>query len=380
MRSLPPTLVFGPDHERLRAEIRSWVAGNDPGRAPHDFGERVAALTEWQGRLHAAGFVGLSWPEAHGGRHLGVGAEAILCEELSRSSMPELINRIALYTIAPCFMQWGSEEQLRRFLPGMLDASEIWCQGFSEPDAGSDLAGIRTRAEVDGDELVVTGQKVWTSRALWSKWCALLVRTSGSPGSHKGLSLVALDMESPGVTVAPLHQVLHEAHFSEVFLDEVRVPRANVVGPVDDGWKVAMSTMEFERGLFVLERQIALQKRLDDLERECEKRGLAAVAAERLGELRAGLDVLRAQTYRTLALQEAGAGVRGATSVDKLLLTDCYQDLFSVAFDLLGGPGQLWSDGWSHDLLESRSVSIYSGTTQVQRNIVATQLLGLPRG
>ena len=380
MKSLPPTLAFGPDHDRLRAEIRSWVAGNDPGPAPVDFGERVTALTEWQRRLHGAGFIGLSWPVEHGGRDLGIGAEAILCEELSRSSMPELINRIAVYTIAPCFMQWGSDEQIGRFFPGMLDASEIWCQGFSEPDAGSDLAGIRTRAVVDGDELVVTGQKVWTSRALWSKWCALLVRTSGSPGSHKGLSLLALDMESPGVTVSPLYQVLHEAHFSEVFLDEVRVPVANVVGPVDEGWKVAMSTMEFERGLFVLERQIGLQKRLDDLEAECEKQGLAATAAERLGELRAALGVLRAQTYRTLAAQEAGTGARGATSVDKLLLTDCYQGLFAAAFDLLGGPGRLWADGWSHDLLESRSVGIYSGTTQIQRNVVATQLLGLPRG
>src|SRR3546814_85357 len=278
--SWPTTLTFDDRLQALRVELRAWIAANDPGPRPVDFDTRVRALAVWQRQLHEAGFIGLSWPEEFGGHGLGISGEAVLCEELARSGMPELINRIALYTVAPCIMRWGNEEQKRRFFPGMLDASEIWAQGFSEPDAGSDLAGVRTRAERGDSGFVVNGQKVWTSRALWAKWCALLVRTSGQPGDHRGLTLVALDMDTPGVKVQPLYQVLHEAHFGEIFLDDVWVPDADVIGDVDNGWAVAMSTMEYERGIFVLERQIGLRKRLADLAEECRKRGLGDSAAE----------------------------------------------------------------------------------------------------
>jgi len=373
-------LTFAPEHRALRTRLREWLTHNDSPPPPADFDARIAALADWQRRLHAAGFVGLSWPAEHGGADLGIAAEAVLAEELAGTGMPELVNRIALYTVGPAIQRWGTPEQARRFLPGMLDAGELWCQGFSEPGAGSDLAAVRTRAERVGDELVVTGQKVWTSRALWASWCALLVRTSGTPGDHSGLTLLALDMSAPGVTVRPLYQMLHEPHFTEVFLDEVRVPMADVIGTVDDGWRVAMSTMEFERGLFVLERQIGLRRHLGRLVDQVTRRGLTDAAAVPLGECRAQLAALRAQTYRTLAELATGTARPGASSVDKLLLTECYQDLCATAFDLLGGDGVALADEWSHDLLESRSVGIYSGTTEVQRNVIARRVLDLPRG
>jgi alkylation response protein AidB-like acyl-CoA dehydrogenase len=368
---LAPTLTFDAEHGALRVRLREWLARNEAPVPPADFDARVRALSDWQRRLHEAGFIGLSWPVEHGGAGMSIAAEAVLAEELARCAMPELINRIALYTVGPAIQRWGTAEQARWFLPGMRDAAQLWCQGFSEPGAGSDLAAVRTRAVPSGDDLVVTGQKVWTSRALWAHWCALLVRTSGEPGDHKGLTLLALDMSAPGVTVRPLYQILHEPHFSEVFLDDVRVPAANVIGAVGDGWRVAMSTMEYERGLFVLERQIGLRRGLDRLAGELRARGVEAVRV--LGELRSGLEALRAQTYRTLADLAAGTARPGGSSVDKLLLTECYQDLCAAGYDLIG-------EGWTHDLLESRSVSIYSGTTEVQRNVIARRLLDLPRG
>lgn len=374
------TLRFDDRYERLRAELRDWISQNDPPAPPQNLAERVPALRDWQRRLHAAGFIGLSWPSEHGGAGLTIGAEAILAEELARSAIPELINRIALFTVGPAIQRWGTPDQARRFLPPMLDATEIWCQGFSEPDAGSDLAAVRTRATRDGDGFMVTGQKVWTSRALWSQWCALLVRTSGEPGDHRGLSLMAVDLTSPGVTVRPLYQLLHEPHFAEVFFDDVRVPVDNLIGQVDQGWKIAMSTMEFERGLFVLERQIGLRQRLDRLAEWARGRGVTGSIEETLGSQFAWLEVLRAQTYRTLAELEDGNARPGSTSVDKLLLTTCYQELCAVAFDLMTDAGEPLPAEWSHDLLESRSVSIYSGTTEVQRNVIATRLLNLPRG
>jgi alkylation response protein AidB-like acyl-CoA dehydrogenase len=255
-------------------------------------------------------------------------------------------------------------------------ADLVWCQGFSEPSAGSDLAAVRTAAFPDGDALVLTGQKVWISRAELSKWSALLVRTDQGAVGHDGLSVLIVYMDSPGITVRPLLQVLHEPRFSEVFFDEVRVPIANVLGDINGGWGVAMAAMRYERGLVVLERQVRLRRRLEDLTDELRAAGRMAEAADRIGRVAAKLDVLQAQAYRTLGAQVAGDLAPGATSVDKLFLAEVYQELFSVAYDLLG-PDMVSTQEWADDLLESRSVSIYSGTSEIQRNIISRQLLGL---
>lgn len=372
---LPPTLGFDEASAGLRDEFRHWLEENDPGPAPSDYRARMAALTEWQHHLHEAGFIGLSWPTEFGGGGMGLTAEAVLCQELAATSMPQLINRLALYTWGPTILSRGTEAQKARFLPGMLDASEIWCQGFSEPDAGSDLAAVRTKAQVEGDTLIVNGQKVWTSRAEISRWNALLVRTDPSTKRHAGLALLIVDMQSPGVTVRPLLQMLGEPHFSEVYFDDVEVPRENVLGAVDDGWSVAMEAMGYERGLFVLERTTGLRRRLADLVHQLQNAGRIEDAVGALGEIASKLDLLEAQVLRTLAHQESGTLAPGSSSVDKLFLADVYQELFATAFDLLADTGP--DSGWIHDLLESRSVSIYSGTSEIQRNVIARQLLGL---
>ena len=376
---LPETLDFKPEEETLRLELRDWIATHDNGPPPASYEEKIKALVQWQGALHAAGFVGLSWPEEYGGRGMSLGAEAIFGEELARAGAAELINRLAVYTWGPTILDLGTPDQKQRFLPGMLDASEIWCQGFSEPDAGSDLAAVRTRAVRDGDEYVVTGQKVWTSRAEISAWSAMLVRSDADSARDKGLSLMVIDMNSEGITIRPLPQMLNEPHFSEVFLDEVRVSAANVIGIAGEGWRAAMHAMSYERGLFALERQIRLRRRLGDLsERLRREDSLNAAALERLGRLDAKLTLLRAQTYRSLAEQVTGSQVRGATSVDKLFLAEVYQEVFAVAFDLLGPDVACSADGgWAHDLLESRSISIYSGTSEIQKNIIMRQLLDI---
>jgi alkylation response protein AidB-like acyl-CoA dehydrogenase len=375
------TLRFGPAEQALGEQTRAWLAANDPGPPPGDYAEHMQALIRWQGMLYEAGFVGLSWPVEYGGRGLGLAAEAVLTEELGRSSMPELINRLAVYTWGPTLLRFGTAEQRARLLRPMLDGSEIWCQGFSEPDAGSDLAGVRTMARREDDVFVVSGQKVWTSRAELSRWNALLVRTNPAVPPHRGLSLLIVDMTAPGITVRPLRQMLDEPHFSEVFFDDVRVPAANVLGKPDHGWQVAMAAMGFERGLFVLERSTRLLRRFGDLVRTLRESGVQDDdVAARLGVLRAHLDVLQARVYSTLAAQVDGTLRPGATSVDKLLLTVADQELFATAFDLLGDDAAFADHNWSHDLMVSRSVSIYSGTSEIQKNVIAKQLLGLHRG
>jgi len=375
-----PTLTFGGAEDALRAEFRSWLGSHAPASPSAVYEDAVRELIEWQSALCAAGFVGLSWPAQYGGRGLGLAAEAVLAEELATTAMPELINRLALYTWGPTVLAHGTEEQRERFLPGMLDASEIWCQGFSEPAAGSDLAAITTSAKVVEDRLIISGQKVWTSRAELSKWNALLVRTEPDAPRRTALSVVIVDMESPGIVVRPLLQMLHEPHFSEVFFDSVEVPVANVLGGVGNGWDIAMKAMAYERGLFVLERSTRLRRRLSDLGRRLTETADAdAEVAARFGALCAELEGLRAHVYQTLDQQASGTLPSGATSVDKLLLTYADENLFGAAYDVLGPEASLCDDGWSHDLLVSRSVGIYSGTSEIQRNIIGRQLLGLGR-
>jgi len=376
--TLPATLEFGAEEEALRHEIRSWLAANEPGPMSSDYLERSRQLTEWQRRLHGAGFLGLSWPSAYGGKDMSIAADAVLAEELARSGMPEIINRLALFTWAPPVLIFGTDEQKKRYLPPMLDASEIWCQGFSEPAAGSDLAAVRTKAVIDGDEFVISGQKTWTSRAPLSKWNGMLVRTDPSEKRHRGLTMVIVDMESPGITLQPLLQVTHEPDFSDVFFDEVRAPISNVLGEIGEGWQVAMKTMSFERGLYVLERQIRLRRNLDRLAIRVGDGSEPALSM--IGRLYGIFEVLEAQVYRSLASQAAGTQQPGDTSVDRLLLSEAEQGLYSAAYDLLGPEVAFGESDWADNLLDSRGVSIYSGTSQIQRNIIADRLLQLPRG
>ncbi|MBN8866480.1 MAG: acyl-CoA dehydrogenase family protein [Solirubrobacterales bacterium] len=380
MGQLPvETLSFRPEDETLRAEIRAWMAANDPGAPPEDFEQRLAALLAWQQKLHGAGYIGLSWPERYGGSGLDLRAEAVFSEELATTGMPELINRIGVYMCGPTIMDFGDEGQAERYLRPMLDATESWCQGFSEPEAGSDLAAIRSRGRVDGDRIIINGQKVWTSRAHIARRCACLVRTEPGSERHHGLSLVIVDMEDPGVNVVALPQMLGERHFNEVFLDDVEARVEDVIGGLGNGWAAAMRMLSYERGLFVLERQIRLRRALDELADRMLESGRASERGvrERLGRIHTGLELLKAQGYRTLAGQAADDLPAGSTSIDKLHLSRVEQDLFATAVDLLGPEVALTYNQWTHDLLEGRSVSIYGGSTEIQLNIISKQLLGL---
>lgn len=378
--SLPLTLRPGVAESALRDEIRAWLAINRPAPLPEPHLDRIRALADWQSRLAAAGFIGLSWPEHHGGRGLGIAAEAVFAAELASAEVPELVNRLAIYIVAPTLFDWGTPEQLERFLPGMPAAREIWCQGFSEPDAGSDLAAVSTQARVDGHHLVVRGQKVWTSRADVATWCVALVRSDPQQSRHRGLSLVVIPMSAPGISVRPLLELNHEPHFSEVFFDDVEVPMGSVVGRLHEGWAVAMSMLGYERGLFALERQIRLQNRLARLVDAFLDRPEGELDEATVGKLYAQLAVLEAQVYQTLAAQAASALAPGQTAVDKLLLAEADQELSATCLDLLGDEMALERNDWTAALLTSRSVSIYGGTSEIQRNIIARQLLQLPSG
>src|SRR2546422_4850751 len=246
--------AFSPADERFRQELRAWLAANRPARAervPHDdasLAAEVAFLRDWQQRLHAAGYLGLLWPRAYGGRGARPTQQAILNQELARARAPQLLNRVGVNNTGPTLIAHGTEAQKRRYLPPILSAEEIWCQLFSEPGAGSDLAALRTRAEPVGKGFRVTGQKVWTSYAQFSRWGILLARTNLAAPRHRGLTYFILDMESPGITIRPLRQTTGSTEFSEVFLESVPVAPEHVVGGVDQGWDIAMTTLAHERG------------------------------------------------------------------------------------------------------------------------------------
>src|SRR5215813_315843 len=266
-------LSFTPEQEALR--LRHWLAENLPagwgteafaGFASED--EETAFLRGWQARLHRAGWCGLSWPREYGGAGATSIEQAIYDEETARAQAPELINKVGVNNVGPTLMRHGTEEQKRRFLPTILSAEELWCQLFSEPGAGSDLAAIRTRAELSGDDFLVTGQKVWTSYAQFSRWAILLARTDPSLPKHRGLTYLILDMESPGITIRPLRQITGSTEFSEVFFDAVPVPRAHVVGEVNQGWEIAMTTLAHERGTgFAFKEQVLQRIAVEDLVR-----------------------------------------------------------------------------------------------------------------
>jgi alkylation response protein AidB-like acyl-CoA dehydrogenase len=387
---------LSPADERFRGELRAWLGAHRPARAervPHDdasLAEEFAFLRDWQRRLHAAGYVGLLWPREYGGRGARPTQQAILNEELARARAPQLINRVGINNTGPTLIAHGTDEQKRRFLPAILSADEIWCQLFSEPGAGSDLAAVRTRAEPDGDRFRVTGQKVWTSYAQFSKWAILLARTDPSLPKHRGLTYFLLDMESRGVTILPLRQITGSTEFSEVFLEDVPVPRAHVVGSVNGGWEIAMTTLAHERGTgFAFKEQVLQRIAVEDAIGLARSLGRAADPSVRQELARAWIDVeiMRLLNCRTLTRLERGEEPGPESSLVKLFWATLTQRLHAVALELEGPHGQLVAgsrhvvgDGrWQQALLWSRVASIAGGTSEVQANIIAQRILGLPR-
>jgi alkylation response protein AidB-like acyl-CoA dehydrogenase len=375
-------LTFNEQEAAFREEVRAWFVANDPGEEPlHDEDKHYAWRRDFQRRLAEDGLAAVHWPVEHGGRAATLVESAIFYEELGRSGSPLPANVLGLLLAGPTIMAFGTQEQKDRYLFPILTGEEIWCQGFSEPDAGSDLASLKTRAVKDGDEWVVTGQKVWTSGAQYSKWCMLVARTDFDAPKHKGLTYFLMDMEQPGIEVVPLRQITGEPEFNELFLNEVRIPDENVLGGVGNGWMVALTTLMNERAGLAFFLQVRLRQLLDKVIEEAAQRGLLddPVTADKLGELHLKAEILRLTAYRGLtAIQKYGTpGPEG--SLTKWMWSDTNQALTQFAADLLGPEALTAGNPWAYELLRARGNSIEGGTTEVLKNIVAERVLGLPK-
>jgi len=381
--------------EAFRQRARSWLAAHRPARTervPHDdrsLAEEFALLLDWQRRLHAAGFVGLLWPREYGGHGAPPAQQAILNEELARAGAPQLINRVGINNAGPTIIAHGTEAQKRRWLPPILSGDEIWCQLFSEPNAGSDLAAVRTRAEPAPGGFRVSGQKVWTSYAQFSKWAILLARTDASGTKHQGLTYFVFDMQGPGVTIRPLKQVTGSTEFSEVFLDGAFVPDDAVMGRVGDGWTIAMHTLAHERGTgFAFKEQVLQRIDVEGLCRLARERGLSEEPTVRQSIAAGWIDVeiMRLMNCRTLTRLEQGLEPGPESSLVKLFWASLTQRLHQLALEiegphaqLMAGPRSVEDGRWQQAFLWSRVGAIAGGTSEVQANIIAQRLLGLPR-
>jgi alkylation response protein AidB-like acyl-CoA dehydrogenase len=375
-------LTFNERELAFRDELRAWFADNDPGNEPDgDDATRWVWRRDFQRRLADDGWAAVHWPREFGGRGATLTESAIFFEELGRSGAPLPVNVLGLLLAGPTIMTWGTQEQKDRYLGPILSAEEIWCQGFSEPDAGSDLAGLKTRAVKDGDGWVVTGQKVWTSAAQYSKWCMLVARTDPEAPKHKGLTYFLMDMEQDEIQVRPLRQITGEPEFNELFIDGARIRDENVVGGVGNGWRVALTTLMNERAGLAFFLQVRMRQLLDRLIDEAAGEGLLddPVIADKLGDLHLRAEVLRLTAYRGLtAVQKYGQpGPEG--SLTKWMWSDTNQQLTQFAADLLGTRALTAGEPWAYELLRARGNSIEGGTTEVLKNIVAERVLGLPK-
>ncbi|SFF68295.1 acyl-CoA dehydrogenase family protein [Blastococcus tunisiensis] len=381
------------DLDTYRTNVRAWLRAADMPVVPRDLDKRFAVLREWQRTLFDAGWIGIAWSTESGGQGLTAQHQLVFSEELARAQAPQPIGLIGLDVVGPSIDEYGSEWQRRTLLPRLLSGEDIWCQGFSEPEAGSDLASLRTRARLEGDTFVVSGQKVWTSWAAQADWCALLARSDDGAPKHQGISYLLVDMKTPGITVRPLVQMTGDREFCEVFFDNVRVPADNLVGEIHAGWPIAIHTLGTERGVYTLRRRVDAEVALDDAVAELRQRAAlpdGVPLSERflatLGKATVALRALDAQTRRTV--DRLSAGPTPEDSVDKLLLNGIEQTVYGCLADLLGPfrstptsrPLGLEAERWVHEHLYSRAASIYGGTSQIQRNIISQRLLGLPRG
>jgi alkylation response protein AidB-like acyl-CoA dehydrogenase len=375
-------LTFSEPELAFRDELRAWFDGHDAGPEPEgDEHAHYAWRRDFQRDLAQAGWAAVHWPVEYGGRGSTVTESAIYYEELGRSGSPLPANVLGLLLAGPTIMAWGTAEQKERYLTPILTAEEIWCQGFSEPDAGSDLASLKTRAVKDGDGWRVTGQKVWTSGAQYSKWCMLVARTDPDAPKHKGLSYFLMDMEQDAVQVRPLRQITGESEFNELFIDDAWIPDENLLGGAGNGWKVALTTLMNERAGLGFFLQVRLRQLLDRVIEEAAARGLLddPVVADRLGKLHLEAEVLRLNAYRGLTAIEKYGQPGPEGSLTKWMWSQTNQELTEFAADMLG-PEALQSGGrWAYELLRARGNSIEGGTTEVLKNIVAERVLGLPR-
>ena len=374
--------------DEFRAEVREWLADNlvgeyaalkglgGPGREHEAFPERLA----WNRHLAAAGLTCLGWPEEHGGRGLTVAHRVAFYEEYARADAPDKVNHLGEELVGPTLIAYGTPEQQKRFLPRILDVTELWCQGYSEPGAGSDLANVATSAVLDGDKWVINGQKVWTSLAHWAQWIFVVARSEKGSKRHAGLSYLLVPLDQPGIEIRPIIQLTGDSEFNEVFFTDAHTDADLVVGEPGDGWRVAMGTLAFERGVSTLGQQIRYARELSGIVDLAKANGAIddPLIRERLTRAWAGLQTMRSYALATMDVEQPGMD-----NVSKLLWANWHRDLGELAMDIKGKSGLLMADGefdeWQRLFLFSRADTIYGGSNEIQRNIIAERVLGLPR-
>jgi alkylation response protein AidB-like acyl-CoA dehydrogenase len=372
-----------PAHEAFRADVREWLAAHLPtgGLPDADTAEGFRAHQAWERTLHDAGYTGISWPREHGGTGGDLLHEAIFTEEYERARGPVRITRPSLRFLGPTLMRFGTPDQQQRWLPRMLRAEDVWSQGFSEPEAGSDLAGVRTRATRSGDEYVVEGQKTWTTYGRFADWMFALVRTGAADERHRGLTCLAIDLRRPGVEVRPVRQVHGRTGFAEVFFSGVRVPADQRIGEEGEGWTVAMTLLSFERGPDTggpVRSEQRLAALAADVLGELPDDAVPGVRRE-LGEAAARLFAYRVHTYRRLAAQWGGEPAGADSSLVKLFASQLDVDLVTLGAELFGDARLAEGTPEHLDYWHARAGRIYGGTAEVQHNVVADRILGLPR-
>jgi alkylation response protein AidB-like acyl-CoA dehydrogenase len=382
-----------PEDETFRKEVRAWLSdhvtgeyaalGGRGGSGDETFGFEVRL--EWEKVLAADGWTGLGWPVEYGGRGASIAHQVIFNEEYVRARAPGRVSVLGEGLLGPTLIQYGTPEQQARFLPPILAGTELWCQGYSEPNAGSDLANVQTKAHRDGDEWVVTGQKVWTSLAHQADWCFVVCRTEPGSARHHGLSYLLVPMDQPGVEVRPITQLTRTSEFNEVFFDGARTDASAVVGEVGQGWRVALATLAFERGVGLLGHQLSFRRELDHLMETARANGSSAdpVIRQRLARSYAELEILRYNTLRSLSGYD-GPVAPPEASISKLYWATWHRQLGELALDIRG-PAGLVADGFPYELDEfqrtflfSRSETIYGGSNEIQKNIIGERVLGLP--
>jgi alkylation response protein AidB-like acyl-CoA dehydrogenase len=386
-----------PEEASFRDEVRSWLSdhlkdefaeiGGRGGPADeHGWDVRL----EWERMLGKDRWVGLAWPEEYGGRNASIIEQVIFNEEYAKADAPARVSFFGEGLFAPTLIAYGTEEQKRRFLPRIQAVDELWCQGYSEPNAGSDLSNVQTRAVLDGDQWVVNGQKVWTTLAHRADWCFAVVRTDLAAPAHRGISYLLVPMDQPGVTVRPLQQMTGTAEFNEMFFDDARTERDNVLGEVDDGWKVAMATLGFERGTAFLSQQLGFQRELAELIDVARVHGATddAVIRQRLADAWIGVQIMKYNGLRMLSTLVRRGVIGPEASIGKLYWSTWHRRLGELAMDVLGPDSQILpgvaGDPYGLDELQrifmfSRSETIYAGASEIQKNILGERVLGLPR-
>jgi alkylation response protein AidB-like acyl-CoA dehydrogenase len=387
-------LRWSAEDEAFRIEAREWLTDKLAGEfavvrgrgGPGDehalFDERLA----WERALGAAGWTCVAWPTEYGGRGLSLSQQVIFYEEYARAQGPGRVGLVGEGLLGPTIIHFGDDAQKARFLPPIARGDELWCQGYSEPDAGSDLANVATRAELDGDEWVIHGQKVWTSLAHWSDWCFVLCRTDRDAPKHKGLSYLLVPMRQDGIEIRPIRQVTGTSEFNEVFFEGARTAATNVVGAVNEGWKVAMGTLAFERGALTLGQQLNFENELTAIREVATKTGRIddPIVRQRLADATIGLRIMRYNALRALKPLAEGE-MTPLTAIHKLYWATFHRALGELALDVLGADAEV-GEGAPYELtafqrmfLYTRADTIYGGSNEIQKNIIGERMLGLPK-